>query len=68
MGTCTYTLSKLCEVDGHLAEFNVEAANEYRGGNTKVSYVNYVNVDVHGYRITLEKNRNVKVSLTYINI
>ncbi|XP_072266263.1 IgGFc-binding protein-like [Pyxicephalus adspersus] len=61
MGTCTYTLSKLCEVDGHLAEFNVEAANEHRGGNTKVSYISYVNIDIYGYRITLEKNRNVKV-------
>ncbi|XP_072266261.1 IgGFc-binding protein-like [Pyxicephalus adspersus] len=61
MGTCTYTLSKLCEVDGHLAEFNVEAANEHRGGNTRVSYVKYVNIDVHGYRITLEKNKEVKV-------
>ncbi|KAM4694334.1 IgGFc-binding protein-like [Discoglossus pictus] len=62
MGTCTYTLSKLCEIDGHLAYFNVEAANEHRGSNTKVSYVKYVNVDVHGYRITLEKNRLVKVN------
>ncbi|KAM3910354.1 IgGFc-binding protein-like, partial [Leptodactylus fuscus] len=61
MGTCTYTLSKLCENDGHLSDFNVEAANEHRGGNTRVSYVKYVNVDVHGYRITLEKNRVVKV-------
>ncbi|XP_075427173.1 IgGFc-binding protein-like isoform X2 [Ascaphus truei] len=61
MGTCTYTLSKLCDTDAHLTDFNVEAANEHRGGNTKVSYVTYVNVDVHGYRITLGKNRHVKV-------
>ncbi|XP_077146435.1 IgGFc-binding protein-like isoform X6 [Ranitomeya variabilis] len=61
MGTCTYTLSKLCEDDGNLTNFNVEAANEHRGGNTRVSYVKYVNVDVHGYRITVEKNRVVKV-------
>ncbi|XP_077341251.1 IgGFc-binding protein-like [Lithobates pipiens] len=62
MGTCTYTLSKLCEVDGHLAEFNVEAVNEHRGSSTRVSYINYVNIDMNGYRITLEKNRNVKVN------
>ncbi|MEE6501524.1 hypothetical protein FKM82_004226 [Ascaphus truei] len=66
MGTCTYTLSKLCDTDAHLTDFNVEAANEHRGGNTKVSYVTYVNVDVHGYRITLGKNRHVKVDGTSI--
>ncbi|KAM9316560.1 IgGFc-binding protein-like [Gastrophryne carolinensis] len=68
MGNCTYTLSKLCEVDGHLAEFNVEAANEHRGGNTRVSYVKYVNVDVHGYRITLEQKREVKVDGERVNL
>lgn len=62
MGTCTYTLSKLCEDDGNLTVFNVEAANEHRGGNTRVSYIKYVNIDVHGYRITLDQNRVVKVS------
>ncbi|CAH2247939.1 c-binding -like [Pelobates cultripes] len=61
MGTCTYTLSKVCKDDGHLPPFNVEAANEHRG-NTKVSYVKYVNVDVHGYRITLDKGRQVMVN------
>uniref|UniRef100_A0A8B9ECK2 VWFD domain-containing protein n=1 Tax=Anser cygnoides TaxID=8845 RepID=A0A8B9ECK2_ANSCY len=39
MGTCTYTLSKLCESNSSLPYFNVEAANEHRGGNTRVSYV-----------------------------
>ncbi|XP_077137851.1 IgGFc-binding protein-like [Ranitomeya variabilis] len=62
MGTCTYTLSKLCNDNANLPNFNVEAANEHRGGNTRVSYVQYVNVDVHGYGITLEKNRVVKVN------
>uniref|UniRef100_A0A8C9NJM6 VWFD domain-containing protein n=1 Tax=Serinus canaria TaxID=9135 RepID=A0A8C9NJM6_SERCA len=42
MGTCTYTLSKLCESNSSLPYFNVEAANEHRGGNTRVSYVRYV--------------------------
>uniref|UniRef100_A0A663DPL7 VWFD domain-containing protein n=1 Tax=Aquila chrysaetos chrysaetos TaxID=223781 RepID=A0A663DPL7_AQUCH len=41
MGTCTYTLSKLCESNSSLPYFNVEAANEHRGGNTRVSYVQY---------------------------
>ncbi|XP_041419719.1 alpha-tectorin-like [Xenopus laevis] len=61
MGICTYTLSKLCQFDKNLVDFNVEAKNEYWPGNTRVSYVRYVNVDVHGYRITLEQNREVKV-------
>ncbi|XP_040423240.1 IgGFc-binding protein-like [Cygnus olor] len=60
MGTCTYTLSKLCESNSSLPYFNVEAANEHRGSNTHVSYVQYVDVDVYGYRINLGKNRVVK--------
>ncbi|XP_043926711.1 IgGFc-binding protein-like [Protopterus annectens] len=62
MGTCTYTLSKLCDVNSTLPYFNVEAANENRGGNTHVSYVKSVTVDVYSYRIILEKNKVVKVN------
>ncbi|XP_010571424.1 PREDICTED: zonadhesin-like, partial [Haliaeetus leucocephalus] len=61
MGTCTYTLSKLCESNSSLPYFNVEAANEHRGSNTRVSYVRYVDIDVYGYRINLGKNRVVKL-------
>uniref|UniRef100_A0A8C0UXR3 VWFD domain-containing protein n=1 Tax=Cyanistes caeruleus TaxID=156563 RepID=A0A8C0UXR3_CYACU len=63
MGTCTYTLSKLCETNSSLPYFNVEAANEHRGGNTRVSYVQYVDIDVYGYRINLGQKRAVKVRL-----
>ncbi|XP_074402790.1 IgGFc-binding protein [Zonotrichia albicollis] len=62
MGTCTYTLSKLCDSNSSLPYFNVEAANEHRGGNTRVSYVQYVDVDVYGYRINLGQKRAVKVN------
>ncbi|XP_059711973.1 IgGFc-binding protein-like [Haemorhous mexicanus] len=62
MGTCTYTLSKLCESNSSLPYFNVEAANEHRGGNTRVSYVRYVDVDIYGYRINLGQKRAVKVN------
>ncbi|XP_066413022.1 IgGFc-binding protein-like [Molothrus aeneus] len=62
MGTCTYTLSKLCDSNSSLPYFNVEAANEHRGGNTRVSYVRYVDVDVYGYRINLGQKRAVKVN------
>ncbi|XP_009576550.1 PREDICTED: zonadhesin-like, partial [Fulmarus glacialis] len=61
MGTCTYTLSKLCERNSSLPYFNVEAANEHRGSNTRVSYVQYVDINVYGYRINLGKNKVVKV-------
>lgn len=63
MGTCTYTLSKLCDSNSSLPYFNVEAANEHRRGNTRVSYVQYVDVDVYGYRINLGQKRAVKVRL-----
>ncbi|KAM6389156.1 IgGFc-binding protein-like [Pluvialis apricaria] len=62
MGTCTYTLSKLCEGNSSLPYFNVEAANEHRGGNTRVSYVRYVDVDVAGQRIRLGKGGAVTVN------
>ncbi|XP_029473208.1 IgGFc-binding protein-like [Rhinatrema bivittatum] len=61
MGTCKYTLSQLCN-DTSLPYFNVEAANEHRGGNTHVSYVKYVDIDVYGNRITLGKNRGVQLN------
>ncbi|XP_067158283.1 IgGFc-binding protein-like [Apteryx mantelli] len=62
MGTCTYTLSKLCESNSSLPYFNVEAANEHRGSNTRVSYVQYVDVDVSGQRIRLGKGGVVTVN------
>ncbi|KAM6304983.1 IgGFc-binding protein [Aegotheles albertisi] len=62
MGTCTYTLSKLCESNSSLPYFNVEAANEHRGSNTRVSYVQYVDVDVAGQRIRLGKGGVVTVN------
>ncbi|XP_032886887.1 LOW QUALITY PROTEIN: uncharacterized protein LOC116979482 [Amblyraja radiata] len=61
MGTCTYTLSKLCDANSSLPYFNVEAANERRSGNPHVSYVRHVNVDVYSHRIVLGKERVVKV-------
>ncbi|XP_054838618.1 IgGFc-binding protein-like [Eublepharis macularius] len=62
MGNCTYTLSRLCDQNASLPYFNVEAANEYRWGNTRVSYVQSVAVDVHGVRILLEKGGAVQVN------
>lgn len=61
MGSCTYTLSRLCGPNSSLPFFNVEAANEHRGGNTQVSYVQSVDVDVSGVRVSLGKGGVVKV-------
>lgn len=62
MGNCTYTLTKLCEANSSLQYFNVEVQHEYRGGNPRVSYVKEVTVYVHSYKISLQKQRVVKVS------
>ncbi|KAH0624212.1 hypothetical protein JD844_007761 [Phrynosoma platyrhinos] len=63
MGNCTYTLSQLCDPNiSLLPYFNVEATNEHRWGNTQVSYVRSVDIDVHGIRVTLEKGGTVKPS------
>ncbi|NXA82099.1 ZAN protein, partial [Thryothorus ludovicianus] len=62
MGTCTYTLSKLCVSNSSLPYFNVEAANEHRGGNTRVSYVRYVDVDVADQKIRLGQGGVVTVN------
>ncbi|NXS87316.1 ZAN protein, partial [Erpornis zantholeuca] len=50
MGNCTYTLAKVCSNTTSLPYFNVEAKNEHRG-NTRVSYVREVMVEVYGQRI-----------------
>lgn len=62
MGNCTYTFTKLCEVNSGLPYFNVEVGHEYRGGNTRVSYVKEVTIYVHSYKIRLQKQKLVKVS------
>ncbi|KAJ6650352.1 hypothetical protein lerEdw1_011909 [Lerista edwardsae] len=66
MGNCTYTLSRLCGHNSSLPFFNVEATNEHRGGNTQVSYVQSVDVDVSGVRVSLGKGGVVKVDGTQV--
>ncbi|XP_075046975.1 IgGFc-binding protein-like [Mixophyes fleayi] len=51
-GTCTYTIAKTCGKDGGLTKFNIEAKNENRG-NTQVSYVSFVNIQVYDFVISL---------------
>ncbi|XP_053116834.1 zonadhesin [Hemicordylus capensis] len=59
MGTCTYLLSAVCNATTGLPAFRVEATNEHRGANYKVSYVKSVSVEVYGARIVLLKGRRV---------
>ncbi|XP_025067507.1 zonadhesin-like [Alligator sinensis] len=60
MGTCTYTLAKVCGNDSALPVFNVEAKNEHRG-NPWVSYVQRVRVEVYGLRIDIVRNHRNRV-------
>ncbi|KAG8570025.1 hypothetical protein GDO81_014652 [Engystomops pustulosus] len=54
-GTCTYTIAKTCGSDSSLPAFNIETKNENRG-NTQVSYVGYVTVQVYNYSISIVRN------------
>ncbi|KFO79664.1 Zonadhesin, partial [Cuculus canorus] len=68
MGNCTYTLSKVCNIFESLPYFDVSTTNEHRGGNTKVSYVKSVQVEVYGYQISLLKNKKLNVNGRRMNL
>ncbi|XP_077193119.1 IgGFc-binding protein [Paroedura picta] len=55
MGTCTYTIAKTCGSDKSLPSFSIEAKNENRG-NTHVSYVGSVAVEVYNTTISVTRN------------
>ncbi|XP_043936388.1 IgGFc-binding protein-like [Protopterus annectens] len=61
-GTCTYTIAKTCGNDSSLPSFNIEAKNENRG-NTRVSFVSIVNVQIYGFNITAVKAEYGKVRI-----
>ncbi|XP_067399057.1 IgGFc-binding protein-like [Emydura macquarii macquarii] len=52
MGTCTYTITETCGSDSTLPSFTVKAKNANRG-NTRVSYVGYVTVEVYNVTISV---------------
>ncbi|XP_074837545.1 IgGFc-binding protein-like [Carettochelys insculpta] len=52
MGTCTYTIAKTCGSDSALPTFSVKAKNDNRG-NTRVSYVGYVTVEVYNVTVSV---------------
>lgn len=53
MGTCTYTIAKTCGPDTTLPSFSIEAKNENRGGNTRVSYTASVTIRVYNITISV---------------
>uniref|UniRef100_A0A663N0Z7 VWFD domain-containing protein n=1 Tax=Athene cunicularia TaxID=194338 RepID=A0A663N0Z7_ATHCN len=61
MGNCTYTLAKVCSNTTSLPYFNVEAKNEHRG-NSRVSYVREVLIEVYGERIVNNVRQTLPVS------
>ncbi|XP_069463306.1 IgGFc-binding protein-like [Ambystoma mexicanum] len=68
MGTCTYTLTKVCISSDGLPFFSVDTANEHRGNNKFVSYVKAVHVQVYGHRVTLMKSRRVILNDRRVNL
>lgn len=58
-GTCTYTLSKGCGLEGtHLVPFSVEVENVQwnKAANTMVSVTKLVAVNVYGFNLVLKNN------------
>lgn len=60
MGTCTYTLVAMCKNDPSLPAFSITAKNEERG-QPEASYLHFVNVEVSGTTVSLQKARRVLV-------
>ena len=66
MGTCSYYLARTKDIDlKDSTWFSIEAGNEHRSRNTKVSYLRFVTIRLYDGEevvITLEKNRVAKVN------
>ncbi|XP_035667495.1 neurogenic locus notch homolog protein 1-like isoform X2 [Branchiostoma floridae] len=58
-GACTYTLARNCQ-NNTLPYFNIETRNENRG-NSRVSFVTQVTVEVYNHTIVVEKNKVVYI-------
>ncbi|XP_031194207.1 zonadhesin isoform X3 [Mastomys coucha] len=59
MGTCTYVLTQPCWSKSQENNFVVSATNEIRDGNSEVSYIKAVHVQVFDLKISLFKGRKV---------
>uniref|UniRef100_A0A8C2CV18 Zonadhesin n=1 Tax=Cyprinus carpio TaxID=7962 RepID=A0A8C2CV18_CYPCA len=62
---CTYLLSKVCDDSGLLPEFAVEVQNENKG-DSHVSSIQKVNINVHGLRVTMVRTERIKVMVNGI--
>ncbi|XP_051727318.1 MAM and LDL-receptor class A domain-containing protein 1-like isoform X3 [Ctenopharyngodon idella] len=62
---CTYVLSKVCDESGLLPEFAVEVQNE-RKGDSHVSSIQQVNVNIHGLRVSMLRTERSRVMVNGI--
>lgn len=60
---CTYVLSKVCDASELLSEFAVEVQNE-RKGDSHVSSIQQVNVNIHGLRVTMLRTERSRVMVS----
>ncbi|XP_016113970.1 zonadhesin-like [Sinocyclocheilus grahami] len=62
---CTYVLSKVCDDSGLLPEFAVEVQNENKG-DSHISSIQQVNINVHGLTVTMVRTERRKVMVNGI--
>lgn len=60
---CTYVLSKVCDASGLLSEFAVEVQNK-RKGDSHVSSIQQVNVNISGLRVTMLRTERSRVMVS----
>ena len=60
---CLYTLVENLNVTESLPAFTVNSKFQRRGGRTKVSYPEYIQLLVYGYDIIIDIGRVVRVSV-----
>ncbi|XP_051984548.1 zonadhesin [Xyrauchen texanus] len=65
VGPCTYVLSRVCDKSVLLPEFSVEVQNEQRG-DSPVSSIQQVNVNLQGLRVTLMRRERSRVMVNGI--
>ena len=58
-GNCSYTLVNYPEVNGGIPAFNITAKLEHRNGDSSVSYVEWIDIDIYGYVYRLDKFKKV---------
>lgn len=67
-GVCRYNLASSQQHFPTLPYFRVLAKNERRPGSTHVSYTRYVDVEIFGHNVRLDKGKKVYVSCPSIKM